>query len=141
MSFGQARVECCIEFENFHHRPQPPHHSEKYCVHIMACKNLGICHSVRQRWNVALSFSNPSTSHSNTITSEKNCVICACRNLGICDTVLQRWHVALSVIVVCASNSFPMGRIHHLGIPTSPSRGFTLPLSSTMLASYLTAAK
>ena len=39
-----------------------------------------ICHSFRQRWNIALSKTIHSASHSHTITSEKYRVMRACRN-------------------------------------------------------------
>ncbi|CAL1128017.1 unnamed protein product [Cladocopium goreaui] len=61
-------------------------------------RNLGVCHTLIQRWNVALSLRIVSTSNSTAITSYKrrmnNTSNTTCRHLGVCHAVVDRWNVA-----------------------------------------------
>ena len=61
--------------------------SEK-CRMTAPCRNLGVSHTLIQRWDVALTISIQSTSNSTRITSEEQGEsIFAGRNLGVCYTL------------------------------------------------------
>ena len=55
MSFPHPKAGCCIVPDHSHQQQQRSHHPEKHCI-LKACSNLGVCHSLIQRWDVALSM-------------------------------------------------------------------------------------
>ena len=87
------------------------------------CRNLAVCHSLIQRWDVALSISVASNGNSTAITADKHCVRSACRNLDVCHALLQRWDVALSMRIISDGNSTAITPEKHCMIGTSRNLG------------------
>ena len=91
MSFPHPKAGCCIVPDHSHQQQQRSHHPEKHCI-LKACSNLGVCHSLIQRWDVALSMVITSDgNNNNAITPEKHCMIRTYRDLGVCETLLVNY--------------------------------------------------
>ena len=78
--------------------------SEENCMKTPSW-NLGVWHSLIQRWNLALPIDSTSAVSNMAITAKKHCMIRAGRNLSVYHCLRQGRNIALKILIPSTSHS------------------------------------